>query len=457
LTCIAFCPLFIGLARAAVTFEILANSIDPTDGYWAEAAMIQANDGAFYGVTKQGGNTDVKLGSDGTIFRLSVGGNLTTLFRFNGTNGAYPEAALLEGQDGALYGTTYRGGLWDSGTVFRLDQNGEFTNLVFFDNFSNGSWPQGALIQDSAGWLYGTTSSGGSNYSSGTVFKLATNGTLITLATFKDGGRSINPHAGVVLGKDGNLYGTTYQGGAYYKGSIFRCGTNGGLTTLFSFAGTNGWYCTSPLIQDTDGTFYGTAVGGGPVVFNDHSYGTRGYGTIFKMTEDGVLTTLAYFDGTNGAYPYSGLVRGRDGAFYGTTVAGGPLNDGTVFRVTREGVITTLHAFLGSDGSQLYAGLVEGLDGRFYGSTVTLNNGVHYRVGFPTAPILRSLCGLGSELLLAWSSVAGQTYQLQYRSDCGSGGWTNLGPANTATNGMAYGSDTIGQSAKRFYRVFALP
>jgi uncharacterized repeat protein (TIGR03803 family) len=176
-----------------------------------------------------------------------------------------------------------------------------------------------------------------------------------------NGGTS-GPQAPLVQGSDGGFYGTSSSGGGSNQGTVFEKTPAGALATLVSFNGANGAVPDAGLVLGSDGNFYGTTSGGG----------SNNQGTVFKLASAGgvwTLSTLVSFNGANGANPYAGLVQGSDGNFYGTTLNGGGSNDGTVFEVTPAGVLTTLFAFTGGNGANPYAGLVQGSDGNFYGTT----------------------------------------------------------------------------------------
>jgi uncharacterized repeat protein (TIGR03803 family) len=277
---------------------------------------------------------------------MTPSGGLTTLVSFNGTNGSYPVAGLVQGGDGNFYGTTILGGTNNFGTVFKMTSVGELTALVSFSGI-NGSSPFAALVQGTNGNFYGTTAGGngywsgsGSAYSYGTVFQVTPGGLLTTLRVFT-GANGYKPQAGLVQGIDGNFYGTTAYGGNlsvnadYGFGTVFKMTPAGVLTTLDSLSGANGSHTLSGVVQGSDGNFYGTTAGGG----------AGGAGTVFKVTPAGTLTTLVTFHGPDGNSPQAPLVQGTDGNFYGTTTYGGANGRGTVFQVTPAGVLTTLVSF----------------------------------------------------------------------------------------------------------------
>jgi uncharacterized repeat protein (TIGR03803 family) len=251
-------------------------------------------------------------------------------------------------------------------------QEQTFTTLLSF-NGTDGQEPlYGPLIQATDGNFYGTTYTGGA-HTFGTVFKITPEGTLTTLYSFcaqancTDGAY---PYGGLIQATNGDFYGTTYAYGAGY-GTVFKITSKGVLTTLHSFEFTDGSNPYAGLVQGTDGNFYGTTNHGG-------AYGL--YGTVFKMTPAGVLTTLHSFCSQpqltcpDGAYPSGALIQGTDGNFYGTTPSGGSVNGyGTVFKISSGGALTTLHAFCyPSDGGWCTDGSSP------LGSLVQANNGNLY-------------------------------------------------------------------------------
>jgi len=307
---------------------------------------------------------------------------LTTLYNFcsqsNCTDGQDPRG-LIEGSDGNFYGTTYWGGTGlttygtPRGTVFKLTPAGALTVLHSFcsqANCTDGSWPLSGLVQGSDGNFYGTTGSGGANPSCGvndpdcgTIFKITPTGMLTTLYTFcsqtgcTDGRIPSGP---LVQGSDGNFYGTTQSGGANStgEGTIFSITPTGTLTPLYSFCKlsgcADGQFPNGPLVQGGNGNYYGTTPSA--------SYNSSG-GTIFSITPGGTLTTLYSFclqSGCNdGQNPAPGLIRGTDGNFFGTTEQGGanpaPVGSsggsGTVFKITPSGKLATLYSFCSVGGT----------------------------------------------------------------------------------------------------------
>ena len=309
-------------------FTVVKNFNPATEGSVPYGNLIQGTDGALYGTTSQGG-----ILGYGTLFRFATdetGFSVVTSFDST-TTGGNPFAGLKQGTDGALYGTTSRGGLGGYGTVFKVNTDGTgFTVLKAFDYSTTGGYLYwGELIQGTDGALYGTASQGGSG-GGGTVFKLNTNGTGFTvLKNFDDyAATGLNLYSGVMQGADGALYGTTYYGGSLDAGTLFKLNTDGtGFSILANFDGpmTGGYNEGGGLVQATDGRIYGTALQGG----------SSGYGTLYQLNPDGTDFSVQFnFDSsTNGSYPFGRLIRGTDGFLYGTTLQGGDVNFGTVYRI----------------------------------------------------------------------------------------------------------------------------
>jgi uncharacterized repeat protein (TIGR03803 family) len=328
-----------------------------SDGQIPIAGLIQGADGNFYGTTLGGG-----ANGNGTVFKITPAGVETVLWSFSGgSDGQNPAAGLILGTDGNFYGETGNGGANGGGTVFKITPAGVETVLWSFGRGSDGQNPIAGLIQGADGNFYGTTQDGGTN-GAGTVFKVTPAGVETVLWSFGSGSDGQTPQAGLIQGTDGNFYGTTVSGSANGNGMVFKLTPAGVETVLHSFAGgSDGLNPAAGLILGTDGNFYGTTLNGG----------TNGDGTVFKITPAGVETVLHSFaGGSDGWSPQAGLIQGADGNFYGTTLIGGTNGDGTVFKITPAGVETVLHSFAGgSDGQNPQAGLIQGADGNFYGTT----------------------------------------------------------------------------------------
>ena len=356
------------MALPAQTFTTLF-SFDGTQGAQPAATLLQATDGKLYGTTIWGGWTGANIG---TVFNSGQSGTLTTLYSFcaqvDCPDGSQPSATLVQAPDGEFYGTTASGGATGQGTVFKITAAGTLTTLYSFCSRHgyaclDGANPSG-LIQAENGDLYGTTAVGGA-HGVGTISKITPDGALTSLYNFCSkpacaDGR--NPYTGLTQAVDGNFYGTT-NGDANSDGTIFRFTPGGTLTTLHTFNGKDG-AAPNALLQATDGSLFGTTKGGG----------NTDNGTVFTISPNGALATLHSFcaedqascrDGRNP----TGLMQATDGNFYGTAFAGGAEGYGTIFKITAAGTLTTLHSFCSQsgcpDGENPAAGLVQGTDGDF--------------------------------------------------------------------------------------------
>jgi uncharacterized repeat protein (TIGR03803 family) len=377
-----------GIPEPAVTFKTLY-SFKGTDGQWPAAELVQGTNGNLYGTTYVGG-TSTRCHPNpgcGNVFKITSSGVLTTLHSFDVADGQYPLAGLIQATNGSLYGTTYEGGPSNSnGTVFKITPSGMLTTLHNFEFFTDGADPLAALIQGTDGKFYGTTFYGGAD-NLGTVFKITPSGMLTTLLMF-DATDGNGPRAGLVQTTNGGFYGTTLGGGAYRSGAVFRITPQGTVDTLYSFCRQSGCpdgnLLYAGLVQGSDGNFYGTTYEGG----------TYGNGTVFVITPTGALTTLHSFDDTDGAFPDAALFQATDGNLYGTTGAGGANANssctdgcGTLFRITPSGSLSTLYNFCSrsgcTDGQSPKAALIQDTNGKFYGTTELggANNACEYGCG----------------------------------------------------------------------------
>jgi uncharacterized repeat protein (TIGR03803 family) len=362
-------------------------------------SLVQGSDGTFYGTTQNGG-----VNNSGTVFSITPAGSLTVLHNFGGggTDGSFPLAGLLQGADGNFYGTTSSGGTNNDGTIFKVTPAGSVSTLYSFTGGEDGANPYAPLVQDTNGNFYGTTQAGGDDFF-GTVFEFSSTGSLTPLHNFVGGTDGSAPYAGLVLAADGNLYGTSSGSGDESPGTVFRVTTAGSFTTIYNFCPSggscpNGQIPYARLVQATDGSFYGTTTAGG----------SGNHGTVFRVTSTGSLTTLWTFcmqgGCPDGANPYAGLIQAADGNFYGTTKVGGNTNNaGTIFQITSAGALTTLYKFCAQSGCQdgefPVGGLIQGSDGKFYGTTFqggTSNDGTVFNLSASSYTLTVSVSGSGT-------------------------------------------------------------
>jgi len=326
-----------------------------TDGYdpLSRPRLLQASDGNFYGTTIWGGANE-----NGNVFMVTASGSLTVLYSFTGgADGSQPQAGLVQANDGNLYGTTALGGSSGDGTIFKITTSGSLTTIHAFSGL-DGANTIATLTPGSDGKLYGISSAGGTG-GGGVIFSITTGGSFTSLYSMSGN----NGEWGVsemIQASDGNLYGTLQNGGSAGDGAIFKVTTSGSFTRLYSFSGADGSQPQTGLIQAADGNLYGTT-GQGNI--------SGAYGTIFKITTSGSLTQVHFFNGGDGSGPQAPLMQGIDGKLYGTTLTGGTNNDGTIFEVTTSGSLTTLNSFNGSNGNDPKTGLTQGSDGNLYTAT----------------------------------------------------------------------------------------
>ena len=346
-----------------------------TDGSRPQAGLVLDANGNLYGTTVNGG-----ANAKGTAFKVSPTGTETVLYSFcaltDCDDGYHPEAGLVRDATGNLYGTAFDGGAHDGGTVFKLKPSGIEKVIYTFcstPGCRDGYYPHADLVRDSSGNLYGTTQYRGA-FGGGTVFKVTPGGVETVLYSFcaqsgcADGS---NPRAPLLMDTQGNLYGTTYHGGANGAGVVFKVTPVGVGTVLYSFCAQSG--CTdgsnprAGLALDTNGNLYGTTDIGG----------ANGKGTVFKLSPGGTHTVLHSFCAqsgcADGSRPQAGLILDANGNLYGTTYSGGAKGRGTVFKISANGTETVLHSFAanGIDGYNPVAGLVLDANGNLYGTTLS--------------------------------------------------------------------------------------
>jgi len=381
-------------------------NFDRGNGAEPQSGVIIDKTGGIYGTTEHGGTDDL-----GTVFKLTPSGSSYTenfVYDFKGglLDGEYPSGGVILDGNGALYGTTDRGGEHGYGTVFKLTPSGSgYAESVLYSfcansNCTDGANPRGSLVFGKDGALYGATATGGEGVAGcwsslkgcGTIFRLMPSGSGYTetvLYSFcatncADGAF---PNGGLVFGKDGALYGTTSKsciGQNHDCGTVFklkRSGLRYSETTLYNFAkGGYGNFLVAGVIFDKEGALWGTAFyGGGEYDIS--------LGSVFKLTRSGSGYSQSFVykfkGGSDGSYPYGGLVLGKHGMLYGTTAEGGHGNStsgtfGTVFTLTPSGSSyrhRVIHRFTSRQGTNPQGGLIFDKLGALYGTAAWRGNG----------------------------------------------------------------------------------
>lgn len=377
-------------AGAPPSYSILYTFTGGTDGAGPSSGLIWDAAGNLYGTTAGGGLTaGCEFGSVGcgVLFRLDSKDNETALYSFTGypTDGELPAGGLVRDKQGNFYGTTYYGGAYDVGTVFRVDRNGKETVLYSFTGGEDGANPSSGVVLDNAGNLYGTTPYGGDfsctlegPYGCGVVFRIDTTGQETALYTFTGGADGGFPTAGLIWDQRGNLYGTTEVGGLPSSGVVFKLDLAGKETVLYSFTGRgDGGYPSAGLVLDEAGNLYGTTQYGGDL--SCAPLQDFGCGNVFKLQPNGKEISLYNFTGgADGFSPAAAVVLDSQGNIYGTTPSGGdsscdpghPFGCGVVFELQPNGSETVLYTFNGgTGGGSPHANLIWDGEGNLYSTT----------------------------------------------------------------------------------------
>jgi uncharacterized repeat protein (TIGR03803 family) len=363
----------IAQSSLGLKYTVLYSFTGGADGGFSSGDLIQDAQGNLYGTTSNGGDPECNCG---VVFKVDLHGNETVLYPFTGgTDGGGPDAGVTGDGTGNLYGTTGGAGGAFYGTVFKLSSDEQITTLYDFDDGggTNGKSPYwGGLLRDSDGTLYGTTMAGGdltkcaSGPGCGVVFKIDSSNQFTVLYRFQ-GTDGEFPTGRLVRDSAGNLYGTTINGGANGAGTVFKLDPSGNETVIYPFpGGANGANPFDGVILDPDGNLYGTAASGG----NSCSAVFAGCGVIFKIDANNHESTLyAFTGGPDGGVPYGGLIRDSKGNLYGDTLYGGNASQsGVVFKFDNAGRETVLYTFNGlADGGGPTASLTRDNNGNLFG------------------------------------------------------------------------------------------
>jgi uncharacterized repeat protein (TIGR03803 family) len=383
--------------HAQPTFSVLYNfgsqANDPFQPFYS-GILAQGQDGALYGSALGGRNFY------GSIYRITTAGMLSILYDF--TDIPLPYGGLTLGTDGNFYGTAYGGGSFGYGSVFVMAPDGSLNTLYTFTDGKDGALPISPPVEGEDGYFYGTTCPKCNNQGGyGSIYKIGSTGGFTRLYKCDDT-HCNSPTAPLVQATNGTFYGVSQEGGSHGDGTVFKITSTGKLTVLYNFCSqldcADGVGPIGPLVQASNGNFYGTTINGG----------ANGFGEVFKITPAGKLTVLHSMNGNpDGSAPFAGLVQATDGNFYGANAYGGdpsicPSNCGTLFKITPQGVFSVLYTFNQTTGQLPYSTLYQHTNGVLYGATQEGgtgnvspcsggNCGVLYSLNIGAAPFVRLL------------------------------------------------------------------
>jgi uncharacterized repeat protein (TIGR03803 family) len=411
---VVFCALA-GAARAQTPVEHVIHAFGNfPNGANPYGTLARDPSGNLYGTTYQGGAANL-----GVVFKAGNAG-FQVLHSFKGgTDGANPYASVTPDSAGNLYGTTYQGGRANAGVAYKIDASGQETVLYAFTGGAEGANPYAGVTLDSEGNLYGTTVNGGSA-NAGVVYEVSPSGQETVLLNFNGKEKGANPHGAVTFDSAGDLYGTTYKGGTHGYGEIYKVSPSGQQTVLYSFTRLDGGEPYSGVVLDSAGNIYGT------VLYE-----------VYELDAAGSYVHLYHFDGEGPVDPRAGLARDAAGNLYGTADGGGPAAAGLVFKIDAAGNFKELYGFPGGPAHQSPTpGVLLDAAGTIFGATP--NAGV--------AGMVYKLQPSGQETTLyTFGGAAGGTYPgvLTLGPSGSLYGMTNDGgPANA---GVVYKMDPSGK------------
>jgi uncharacterized repeat protein (TIGR03803 family) len=346
----------------AQKFKVLHTFAGSPDGANPYAGLIRDHEGTLYGTASAGGSSGL-----GVVFKVDTSGTETVLYSFTGgtADGCHPYGGVIQDKSGNLYGTTAECGASGGGTVYKLNTKGRLTLLhSFAGGTTDGCDALGGVIEDKVGNLYGTTAECGAS-GGGTVYKLNTKGRLTLLHSFAGGASdgALPIYTGLLMDNEGDLYGVTVGGGTSNGGVVYKLSRTGSLSVLHSFTPTtDGCSPYGTLVMNKAGDLYGTT----------NLCGSHNGGIVWRVSKANRETVLYNFAGgfTDGANPFSGVVMDAKGNLYGDTNGGGAWLSGIIYRVSKDGRLTLLHSLRGgTNGGFPYGGLVRDAAGSLYGTT----------------------------------------------------------------------------------------